>query len=176
MQSFPLRIYLVGMPGSGKTTLGKMLANRVAYEYIDLDQLIEQEAGKTIAEIFAQDGEDAFRKSEKAALAKTFQRQRIIVATGGGTPCFYDNMEQINANGLAVFLNIPLAQIANRIQSQPRGQRPLLPADSPDELFAQLQSLYKQRVNYYNEADVAVSGIELTADHVLNKIRNFLEG
>jgi shikimate kinase len=171
----PPRIYLVGLPGSGKTTMATMLANRLAYQALDLDELIQQAEGLTVPEIFAQHGEEYFRQKEKEALKRTFALSRVVVATGGGTPCFADNMAQINKSGLAVFLNIPLAIIAGRLERQ-AGQRPLLhQSDGDKDLVEQLKALYKKRFSYYDQAEVSVSGQDLNADYVYNKMRQYLE-
>jgi shikimate kinase len=86
------RIYLLGMMGVGKSTLGKQLARQLHYSFIDLDKSIEKEEGKSIPDIFAQLGEGYFRKVERQMLLKTAERNHIVVAVGGGTPCFYENM------------------------------------------------------------------------------------
>ena len=89
-------IYLIGYMGAGKTTYGKRLARDINYNFIDLDQKIEAEQGKTISEIFAEKGEDGFRQIEREAMIQTFGLENTIVATGGGTPCFFDNMQLLN--------------------------------------------------------------------------------
>lgn len=165
----PSRIYLVGMPGSGKTTLGKLLAGKTDYRFIDLDALIAEREQMSVADIFAQRGEDYFRRKEREALQTTFPMRHIVVATGGGTPCFFDNMEQINANGLAVFIDVPLWLIARRIE--PRQQeRPLLAALSTEHVLEKLTTLYQKRFHYYNRAPIAVVGTDLTAECIYNKI------
>jgi shikimate kinase len=169
----PSRIYLIGMPGCGKTTLGKLLADRIAYQFTDLDELIAKQEQMSIADIFAQKGEDYFREKEKLALHYTFKMSRCVVATGGGTPCFYDNMEQINSHGLAVFINIPLSMIASRIERQ-RQKRPLLATEDAADMLERLKVLYQKRFPYYNQAEVAVSGTDLNADYIYNKIHKYL--
>lgn len=169
----PSRIYLVGMPGSGKTTLGKLLANRIAYQFTDLDELITGQEQMSIADIFAQKGEDYFREKEKQALHSTFKTSRTIIATGGGTPCFYDNMEQINKHGLAVFINVPLSLIAGRIERQQQ-ERPLLVTENAEDMLERLKTLYQKRFPYYDQAEVAVSGMDLNADYIYNKIHKYL--
>jgi shikimate kinase len=169
----PHRIYLVGMPGSGKSTMANMLANRLAYRAVDLDEMIVGAEGMSIAEVFAQKGETYFREKEKEVLKQTFAMQRIVVATGGGTPCFFDNMALINKNGLAIFLNVPLSLIANRLERQPN-TRPLL-GDNAAEAMDQLKAIYNKRYSFYDQAEVAVSGLELNAEYVYNKMRAYLE-
>src|ERR1700731_760133 len=92
-------IFLIGFMGSGKTTLGRKLAHRLDYEFIDLDQVLEARAGMTIAEYFTQFGEDAFRKLESQVLKQTPYPANAVVSTGGGLPCFFDNMEWMNVHG-----------------------------------------------------------------------------
>lgn len=169
----PSRIYLVGMPGSGKTTLGRLLANRIAYDFIDLDELIAEREQMSIADIFSQKGEAYFREKEKEALHETFKMSRCVIATGGGTPCFFDNMEQINKHGLAIFINIPLSVIAGRIERQQQ-TRPLLPAESAEDILSQLKEIYQKRFPYYDQAEIAVSGTDLNADYIYNKIHKYL--
>ncbi|WP_448520000.1 shikimate kinase [Rhodoflexus sp.] len=169
----PSRIYLIGMPGSGKTTLGKQLAGKIAYHFVDLDDLIAEQAQMSIADIFAQKGEAYFRELEKEALHSTFKMSRTIVATGGGTPCFFDNMEQINTHGLAVFINVPLSLIAGRIERQQQ-ERPLLASESAEHILEKLKELYQKRFPYYDQAEVAISGLDLNADYIYNKIHKYL--
>ncbi len=169
----PLRIYLVGMPGSGKTTMANMLATRLAYRAVDLDEQIAQLEGCTIPEVFAAKGEPYFRAKEQELLKQTFALSRVVVATGGGTPCHFDNMALINKNGLAVFLNVPLSLIASRLERQPNA-RPLIDETAGD-VMARLKSLYNARYPFYDQAEVAVSGLELNAEYVYNKIRAYLD-
>jgi shikimate kinase len=96
-----------------------------------------------------------------------------VVATGGGTPCHFDNMPLINKNGLAVFLNVPLSLIASRLERQPNA-RPLIDETAGD-IMARLKSLYNARYPFYDQAAVAVSGLELNAEYVYNKIRAYLD-
>src|SRR5476651_2201785 len=87
------RIFLIGYMGSGKTTLGRRLAARLGYEFIDLDQVFEEKEGITIAQYFTYYGEDAFRKEESAILKQTHYPEKAVISTGGGLPCFFDNMD-----------------------------------------------------------------------------------
>ena len=100
-------IFMIGMPSSGKSTLGKQIAKALSYEFIDLDQKIEFSEGKKIADIFSLHGEEYFRKIEAEQLRKIPVNSRIIIATGGGTPCFHDGINYIKENGWSIFLDVP---------------------------------------------------------------------
>ena len=91
-----MTIFLVGYMGSGKSTLGKKLAYNLKYNFIDLDTYIEEQEGRTINEIFNDDGEDNFRKLERVYLHRVIDIENVVISVGGGTPCFFDNMEQMN--------------------------------------------------------------------------------
>ncbi|MCS6967756.1 MAG: shikimate kinase [Cytophagales bacterium] len=165
----PSRIYLIGMPGAGKTTLGRSLALKINYHFVDLDQLIQARENMTIADMFACKGEAFFRQKEREALHETFKLSKCVVATGGGTPCFFDNMEQINSYGVSVFIQVPLSVIASRVE-QEKQQRPLLATQSAEATLEKLQQLYSQRLSCYNQAKITVSGDHLTADLLYNHL------
>ena len=101
-----MTIFLVGYMGCGKSTLGKKLAINLNYDFIDLDNYIEEQEGRTIKEIFADDGEDYFRKLERVYLHRVIDTENVVISSGGGTPCFFDNMDQMNEYGLTVYINM----------------------------------------------------------------------
>src|SRR5436853_6290275 len=96
------KVFLIGFMGSGKTFLGKQLAQLLNYEFIDLDEWIEQREKKSIAEIFSEDGEEYFRKKESQQLKLLAEKNNAVIATGGGTPCFHDNMKWMNDHGFTI--------------------------------------------------------------------------
>lgn len=145
-----MRIYLTGFMGAGKTTVGRILAQRLGYPYVDLDQQIEGRAGCSVREIFERDGEGAFRQLEREELARTLQLPRGVVATGGGTVAAAGNLELIHDDGICVWLNVPFNVIAARLGGRGRSDRPLF----RDEL--QAFSLYRQRLAAYRRADLEV--------------------
>src|SRR6476620_3320016 len=102
-----MKVFLIGFMGSGKTTIGKKLANYLKYEFIDLDKFIEARAGMTIVDYFAAHGEEEFRKMERDVLQTTHYPDNVIIATGGGTPTYDDNMEWMNENGKVAYLSLP---------------------------------------------------------------------
>ena len=143
--TLPTRIFLVGLPGAGKSTVGEYLAKELNYSFYDLDTRIEREVSKTIAEIFEENGEPYFRKIESEQLLQ-LGHEKIVVATGGGTPCFYDNMNWMCQNGLTIFLNPGLEIISHRISKQ--AHRPLIGEDKEKSL----KELLKKRIPLYNQA------------------------
>ncbi|NJB85487.1 shikimate kinase [Lewinella marina] len=120
-----MRVFLTGFMGSGKSYVGSRLARRLGLPFVDLDQFIEQRTRLSIAELFAEVGEDSFRDLETMMLREFDTLPMFVLATGGGTPCWHDNMNWMNAHGRTVFLDPSPAIIVNRL-SQERDKRPLL--------------------------------------------------
>lgn len=141
-------LFLIGMPGSGKSTLGPQLAQQLGYEFIDLDIHIEKAEGQTIAEIFEQRGEDTFREIEALALREvvTTSSKSIILACGGGTPCYHDSMQWMLAKGFVIYLKEDKDVLIKRIESQ-SNKRPLLkdnPAKKIGDLLQMRSPIYEQ--------------------------------
>jgi shikimate kinase len=149
--NLPSRIYLIGMMGVGKTTLGRQLAKLLNYTFLDLDRDIEEYENLTIQQIFEQRGEAYFRKAEHEALQRTASHSRIIIATGGGTPCFFENMKWINEHGKSIYLRANSAFILSRIGPN-RGKRPLLRGLNDEELREFIEKTLALREPYYGEA------------------------
>lgn len=145
------RIYLLGMMGVGKTTLGKQLAKQLHYSFLDLDKAIEQQEGMPVAAIFAQSGETYFREAEQKALFATAKRDHIVIATGGGTPCYYNNMEWMKELGQTIYLRASGAFILSRISAFP-DKRPLLKGKTQAELKIFIEELIAARTPYYESA------------------------
>lgn len=149
-----MKIYLVGMPGSGKTTLGKKVAAELAMNFVDLDHEIETFAGQTIPQIFIEKGEQHFREIESRLLFEwASTSQSFIMATGGGAPCFFNGMEVINKTGLSIFLDTPVKVLLDRLKE--KNDRPLLNAGS-DEREKTLIKLLETRMPCYRKARVTV--------------------
>lgn len=158
-------IYLVGMMGTGKSTIGKMMSQALGYCFFDTDFLIEQLAGKSVADIFAQDGESDFRALETEVLQELAPFARCVVATGGGTPCKSQNWGHMQA-GISVWLNGEPELLAARVVKDSKNDRPLVAIDdaeskSDEEILAataeKLRSLLEKRRDQYGYADITVS-------------------
>ncbi len=167
-----MSVFLIGLPGSGKTTLGKLLAEKLAVPFIDLDEEIEKQSALTIPQIFEQFGEDHFRKLERKVLHMNLRKGVTIVSTGGGTPCFFDNIEQINKHGQSVFIDVSPQEIVRRMLTADSIQnRPLLKDKSDDDLILEIENKRKERLPFYNQCLLHVKGDKLEV-HDLEKALN----
>ncbi|MGY6743159.1 MAG: shikimate kinase [Cecembia sp.] len=170
----PLKIVLVGLPGSGKTTFGKALAKQLNFAFIDLDQVIEQETGNTISQIFEQEGEGRFRELESIYLKKVLEGiEGFILSTGGGTPCFNDNMELINEKGVSVYLDVSLEEIIRRLGKDAFGKRPMFTNLGDGEAILKLKNLLAARENYYMQAKIKLSGDDISTEQLLSELMVF---
>ena len=158
-----MKIFLIGFMGSGKTTLGRKLASRMGYEFIDLDHKLEQRAELSIAEYFSIFGEDAFRELESEVLKKTLYPDDAIVSTGGGLPCYFDNMDWMKANGKSVYIKLPPKTLADRLEAG-KEERPLLQDKHGDDLVAFIEQKLAEREGFYSQANIIVDGLNLTAE------------
>lgn len=155
-----IRIFLIGYMGAGKTTLGRALSREMQVSFIDLDWYIEERFHKTVRQLFEERGEDGFREIEKKMLHEVAEFENVIVATGGGTPCFFDNMDYMNACGDAVFLDVDKDVLFRRLRIA-KQQRPLLAEKTDDELRAFIDTALEKRLPYYRKARYVISGNEL---------------
>lgn len=144
-----MKIYLVGFMGAGKTTIGRELASRVDIPFFDLDELIEAAEKLSIKELFASHGEPYFRKRERDLLRSTKYVESAIIATGGGTFAFDDNIQFIQSEGLSVYLSAPYTLLRARI-GEKAAERPLFRDDTA------AHELLAARVRYYRTADVTI--------------------
>ncbi len=153
---FHMNIILVGLPGCGKSTLGRRLSGRLQMPYIDLDKVIEEKEGISVPEIFGGKGEEYFRKLEAECLVQELDKQQgIILATGGGAPCFHGNMDVILAKGISIYLEVPFEELAKRLFAQGVEKRPLLEGiKEPAGLVSLLEEKFAYRIPYYKKADL----------------------
>jgi shikimate kinase len=165
--SLPDRIFLIGYMGSGKTTLGKLLAEKLDYQFFDMDASIEETQGKTISRIFSEAGEVGFRKLEQNCLHDTTKISNAVISTGGGVPCFFDNMSFMMQAGWCVYLNLSIDQLTERLLHSKPGKRPLLEGKTEDELRQFITTGLAGREAYYLQAHFCVSGSD---EEMLQKI------
>ena len=148
--------------GCGKSTLGKKLAKNLDFNFIDLDDFIEDCEARTIQEIFEINGESYFRKLERFYLLKVINNKNIVISVGGGTPCFYDNINQMNKNGLTIYINMPTKVLVNRLKSSNKF-RPLIEGMKEIELKDYINKTIREREVFYNKSHNIVNGIKLSA-------------
>ena len=160
------KIYLTGFMGTGKTTVGKLLSQKLNYRFIDTDDLIEKETGMTIEEIFNIHSEEYFREQEKKVLHSTFNFKKAVISTGGGLVTYKDNIELIKNNGIAVTLTASPDIIFSRI-SKDANIRPLLQGDKREE---KLNLLIQKRVYYYISSHFVIDTSILNAQQIVDKI------
>ena len=167
-------IYLIGYMGSGKSTLGKALAQRCEVEFIDLDDYIEARAGKKIREIFADDGEAAFRDLERRMLLEVSGKDCVLVACGGGTPCFGDNMELMNSHGTTILLQTSHERLFERLK-RGRHKRPLIASLTDEELDVFIiEQLAKRMPHYSKSAEVFDSTLLEDENQIEEKCEAFI--
>ncbi|MBC5774362.1 shikimate kinase [Pontibacter sp. KCTC 32443] len=165
-------IFLLGMMGSGKSTLGKELAEKLGYTFLDLDAVIEEREQRTIAQIFEQEGQERFRELEHEALQSIIANySQAIVATGGGTPCFFDNMALMNAAGETIFLDVPPEILAERLSQSDLNLRPLLTGKTQSELISFLGKTLAERRQFYVQAKHLVAAPTYTSNALLALLR-----
>jgi shikimate kinase len=163
-----MKIYLIGFMGSGKTYVGKQLAQLLDYLFVDTDSLIENTEGVTVAQLFETKGETAFREIESDRLKGLSKWDNIIVATGGGAPCFHDNMAFINNSGITVYLKTNPQLLLDRLKPETE-HRPLLRGRTEAELLAFINERVAEREAFYGQADIIIHQ-ESNEQHVVQEI------
>lgn len=166
-----IRIFLTGYMGAGKTTLGKALARKLSIPFVDLDWYIEERFHKTVGELFTERGEAGFRELERTMLHEVGAFEDVIISTGGGAPCFFDNMDFMNRNGKTVFLSVHPDVLFHRLRIA-KQQRPILQGKKDDELKAFIVQALDKRAPFYAQAQYSFNAGELE-DH--NQIEKSVE-
>ena len=166
-----MKIFFVGFMGCGKTTWGRKLANRLEYEFIDLDKLFEEQVGTTITEYFTEHGQDAFRLLESKLLKETDYPENVVVSTGGGLPVFFDNMNWMNANGKTLYIKLSPATLAERLDKG-KTTRPLILGKHGEELVAFITEKLAERESFYEQATRIVDGITMTPDSLAELVNS----
>jgi shikimate kinase len=149
------KIFLIGFMGSGKSTVGRKLASQLKWSYIDLDEKIESEAGMKITDIFSVKGESWFRELESKMLRSLDTETKAVISTGGGTPCFDDNMKYMLSTGITIYLKLTPAQLKSRLLRSSH-QRPLIIGIGPDKLLGFIEDKLAEREKWYSEAEITV--------------------
>lgn len=146
-----IRVILVGYMGSGKTTVGRQLANALGVQFYDLDWYIETRFHKKVAEIFAEKGEEGFRDMERRMLHEVAEFEDVVLSCGGGTPCFFDNMDYMNSLGETLYLKATPEVLAQHLKMG-RTERPLIKGKTPEELEQYIKESLAAREPFYSKA------------------------
>ena len=155
-----IRIFLTGYMGAGKTTLGKAFARKLNLPFVDLDWYMEERFHKTVGELFVERGEAGFRELEKNMLHEVGAFEDVVISTGGGAPCFFDNMDFMNRNGKTVFLNVHPDVLFRRLRVA-KQQRPILQGKQDDELKEFIIRALEKRTHFYSQAQYVFNADEL---------------
>ncbi|WP_102407594.1 shikimate kinase [Parabacteroides bouchesdurhonensis] len=168
------RIFLIGYMGAGKTTIGKVLSKRLGLSFIDLDCYIEGRYHKTVGQLFAEKGEESFRDIERRMLHEVALFEDVLVSTGGGAPCFFDNMEFMNGCGTTVYLQASVEELVKRLELC-KHTRPVLKGRSGDELKAFVADSLEKRNPCYEKASVIFDAEVMLTDADVEAIVAALE-
>lgn len=159
-------LILTGFMGTGKTSLGKLLAEKLGRSFIDLDQKIEQDTGLTVPQIFEMYGEKYFRELEKKAVEEVSQRRNLVIATGGGTVKDEENIRMLKSSGMIICLTTEPEEIFRRTER--RGERPVL--DGGEDRLATIKKLLAERQKFYAQADYTVDTTDWSPLQIMNDI------
>lgn len=164
-----MRIYLIGYMGCGKSTLGRRLSEYLGLQFVDMDHYIEMRNHKTIPKIFAEEGEQEFRKKERKALDELSEFTDTVIATGGGAPCFFDNIDVMNKTGKTIYINIDPTILADRLLKS-KTERPLIKGKSKEELIAFIDENLQKRNRFYKQATYEITQPDINLDLVKEMI------
>lgn len=160
-------IVLTGLMGSGKTTIGKILAEKLNMKFTDTDELIVQKAQKPIKLIFAEKGEHFFRKIESEIIKDISKEDNLVISTGGGTVIKEENLSNLKQNGILFYLYAPAEELYKRIKDD--SERPLLKTENP---LVTLRNLLESREKFYNQADFKINTAQKTPEEIAEEIIN----
>jgi shikimate kinase len=153
-----MRIFLTGYMGCGKSTIGRKVAALMGIHFIDLDKYIEERYFKSVPDIFAQEGEASFRDKERQALQEVSQFEDIVIGTGGGAPCYFDNMSKMNEAGITIYLAPDNETLAFRLLKS-KTIRPLIAGKSKEELIEFIVSALEKRAPFYEQSKIVIRGV-----------------
>lgn len=160
------RVYIIGFMGCGKTSWGKKLAAGLGFNFMDLDHVLEEKAGMSVAEYFAEHGESAFRQLESSVLKDSDYPENTIISTGGGLPCFFDNIQWMNDHGQTLYIQLSPKTLADRLANA-RVKRPLVEGKQGDELVNFISVKLTEREGFYTQAKHIVNGIDLSVEGLM---------
>lgn len=173
-----IRIFLIGYMGAGKTTLGKAFARAMGLTFVDLDWYIEERFHKTVGQLFAERGEEDFRQLEKRMLHEVAEFEDVVISTGGGTPCFFDNMDYMNTMGETIFLDVDVKVLFRRLKVA-KQQRPLLAQKNDEELMEFIVGALQKRMPFYTKAKQVFNAEKLEdrrqIGESVERLKNLLE-
>ena len=165
-----MKVFLIGYMGSGKSTMARKLAKELKYDFIDLDDLISISLDKTIYEIFEEFGEHYFHEIEQRFLLNTEDKEKTVIATGGGTPCFYDNMDWMNSNGITIYFRMSAGALYHRLALD-ENKRPRLKAETDIDLVEQIVEDLTRREHIYLRAKHVLKGETLNIAELVELIK-----
>ena len=165
-----MKIFLIGFMGSGKTHWGRLLSEKLSFPFFDLDEQVASHAGKSIPEIFAEEGEEHFRMLEKEVLyIITESHDSFVMACGGGSPCYFNNIEYMNQSGTTVWINTAIPVLFDRLVKE-KDRRPLIRELSDEQLHNFIYRKFADRKIYYEQASVKMDEESFELDRLIEKI------
>jgi len=160
--------------GSGKTSIGKRLANKLNFNFIDLDQYIENKYFKSVAQIFESEGEATFRNYENVCLIEISEIENVIISCGGGTPCFFNNIDLMNETGKTIYLKLsPLMLVSRLRSSKKRNSRPLIMNKSKEELIDYVTNTLAQREEFYLKSKLIIETKHKNISEIIELINSY---
>ena len=167
-------LFLVGYMGCGKSSIGRPLAKRLGMQIIDMDTEIERRCGMSLRDFYSEHGEQEFRRYEHEVLQELTKAENTVVATGGGVPCFFDNMSLMNEAGITIYFKLSPEKLAARLEYG-KNKRPLLRGKSQQELVSFIQENLQQREPYYAQARLIVEGDRLSDEYMARHVMLYVE-
>ena len=164
-----MKIFLIGFMGSGKTTIGRRLVERIGFDFVDTDRFIEMQQGMTVSEIFARRGEAAFREMERGILLELQKTEYAVVSTGGGMPCYGNNMDVMLESGKVVYLKTSPQALARRL-FRSHSERPLIKGKTEKELQQYIIEKLAEREPFYNRAHIIIQTENFSMEGLLQAL------
>ena len=165
-----MRYFIIGYKNCGKTTIGRKLASRLNMHFIDLDEVIEKKLGKSVPEIYVENGDEAFRRMEWTALKEIVKQDNIVVALGGGTPCHCDNMNLIEKYGDVIYIQLDNDTLVSRLSKATRN-RPIVLNKTEDELRDYVKNIRGRCEHHYLRAKYYVDGRDITVERIIQVLQ-----